>query len=355
MEVLILMKLNKQKLRFLGFFMLILSLVVVSSGCGGGAKQDAGKQAPANQAADKKEDKSKPEPKGSKVESIAIGTASAGSSSNAQGVAFAKIITDDLGIPAKATSVGGSDAVMKNISEGRLQAGIGVSGAVIKGYQNNNKIRTLLVAQRAEPRQLIVRADSGIKTPKDLEGKKLAGKRPALKDLEDFTNAIIEVYKLDKSKIQIVETTETNEATRLLKQGTVDAAVLPGDLRSAPLTELAENTAVKFISIPDEQLQQIMKKMNQGLAKAVIPKGTYKGNDEDVFTIGFQQTLSATSDLPDDVAYNIVKAVLGNKDRLFKLVLAGKDWLPQGKLIPVEGVPLHPGAEKYYKEQGWIK
>lgn len=360
--------------------LMVLSLVLLAVGCGSSgdnkaasskpadskaaAPADSKAAAPADKPADKPaaNDKEKASGSSAKIDSITIGTASAGSSSNAQGIAFAKFISDDLGISTKATAIGGSDAVVKNLGDNRVQLGVATAVALHAGYngiapqKEKIDIRILVAAQRAEPRQLIVRADSGIKTPADLHGKKIIGKRGAIKDIELFMEGIVKAYNLDKSKITIVETADTNEATRALKQGTVDAGILPGDLRSGPITEMTEHTAMKFISFPEDKLKIINGNMGPAIDKAIIPKGTYKGQDEDIFTPGLTQTLTSRADLPDDVAYNIVKSILNNQERLEKNVLGGKDWVIKEKFEPnVAGVPFHPGVLKYYKEKGLVK
>ncbi|MCL6637474.1 MAG: TAXI family TRAP transporter solute-binding subunit [Alicyclobacillus sp.] len=294
------------------------------------------------------------------LSTIAIGTSSVGSDTYNMGTGFAKIISDKLGIPAKSVAFGGGDAVVHNMENGRTQMGIVSTSILLDAYQGQGSfqkkvpVRVLIMAKRAQPRQLVVRADAGIKTPADLEGKTVVGIRPAIADIQQFMNAIISAYHLDKSKIHIVSTTDTNEAINDLEQGSVQAAILPGDLRASFLTQMDQKIDVDWIGFPNDKLQAILKQMGPGFTVAEIPAGTYKNVKENLQTIGSNMTLSVLDSFPDDVAYNIVKTILNDPEEVKQFDFSGKDYLISDSL-PQPPIPYKEGALKYYREKGLVK
>ncbi|MGH6912728.1 MAG: TAXI family TRAP transporter solute-binding subunit, partial [Geminicoccales bacterium] len=88
--------------------------------------------------------------------------------------------------------------------------------------------------------------------------------------------------------------------------------------------------------------------------KATIPGGMYRGTDKDVQTFGVGATLVASADVPEEVVYTLVKAVFQNLDSFKSLHPALK--VLEAKTMATKGLsaPLHPGAEKYFKEAGLI-
>ena len=83
----------------------------------------------------------------------------------------------------------------------------------------------------------------------------------------------------------------------------------------------------------------------------VIPAGTYSGQDEDVVTVGLWTTVFCNASLDDDTAYDIVKSIMESKESLVKAHSFFGDLAPEN-VVDSCLAPLHPGAEKYYKEVG---
>jgi len=86
-------------------------------------------------------------------------------------------------------------------------------------------------------------------------------------------------------------------------------------------------------------------------AKQVVPAGTYKGNDTEIPTVSVMAMLSARADLEADIVYKILSAVYSDLEQLKKAHAKFKDIEMEKGLIGM-GIPLHPGAEKYFKEKG---
>lgn len=118
------------------------------------------------------------------------------------------------------------------------------------------------------------------------------------------------------------------------------------------VTEIATTTAVKFLPLRQDVIAKLGE---EGFQPAVLPRGTFRGQDQDVPTVGFHTNLVARAGLPDEVAYLVTKAICENTAKLarahasFKTFACEKAWTPEAL-----GVPLHPGAARYYKEKGYM-
>lgn len=80
----------------------------------------------------------------------------------------------------------------------------------------------------------------------------------------------------------------------------------------------------------------------------------YAGNEDDVMTFGVKATFVTSSDVAEDTIYQVVKAVFDNFDRFKKLHPAFANMKEEDMITEGNSAPLHPGAEKYYKERGWL-
>jgi uncharacterized protein len=105
----------------------------------------------------------------------------------------------------------------------------------------------------------------------------------------------------------------------------------------------------------DDDLIKFMESV--GLSRGVIPKGSYKdvvNNDQDIPTIAMANTIVASAKVPNDVVHDFVKVLLGNVESVRKVHPAFKDFDPKDA-VKLANVPLHPGAERAYREAGLLK
>ncbi|MCS7233782.1 MAG: TAXI family TRAP transporter solute-binding subunit [Synergistetes bacterium] len=139
----------------------------------------------------------------------------------------------------------------------------------------------------------------------------------------------------------------------LLRDDKADITIDHIPAGQAAISELCMTTKVHFIQLPDE----IIAKLNQmGWDTYVMPAGTWKGQEKDIKTVGSGTVLIATDKLPGDVAYAITKKLCESKKELVSAFAALEVFDPATAWKPLKcGAPLHPGAEKYYKEKGYMK
>jgi len=137
-----------------------------------------------------------------------------------------------------------------------------------------------------------------------------------------------------------------------IKDGKIDAAFTVAGAPTTAITDLATTNEFSMISLTDEALAKIATDY-PFLVQDNLPAGTYNGIDEETKCVAVQAALVASKDVSEDVVYELLKAMFDNADSL-KAAHAKFEYL-DAEYASKGTVPLHPGAEKYYKEIGVIK
>ncbi len=196
--------------------------------------------------------------------------------------------------------------------------------------------------------QIVVRADSGIKTLQDLVGKKVVvgaqGSGTAVNAEQILKAAGI------WDKITPVYA-DFRQGAQMLKLGQVDAVFLTAGIPTSAVVELATTTPVNLVSIPDDVLKKLHEQGYKFYVRVVVPKDTYNGMTSDVPTLAVKAMLACDAKLPDKVVYTITKILFEHLDEL-KQAHKRAAAISLDKALDGMSIPLHPGAEKYYKEKG---
>ncbi|MCX5826240.1 MAG: TAXI family TRAP transporter solute-binding subunit [Deltaproteobacteria bacterium] len=160
-------------------------------------------------------------------------------------------------------------------------------------------------------------------------------------------------YKTIESFGGKVTHTSFGVITKMMVDGQADVFMQVVTAGHPAMTEIAITADVVFLGLSDE----VVKKLSAlGWSPATLPAKTFQGQTTPVHTIGTTTSLIASDKLPNDTAYAVTKALCENRDALGKGHAGLKYFNPQVAWKPANlGVPLHPGAEKYYKEKGWMK
>jgi TRAP transporter TAXI family solute receptor len=260
-------------------------------------------------------------------------------------------------VSARVVAVGGADATLRAIGDKKSELGMVHTWALYKAFagappfDKKLDVRTLLTGQETG-NCLIARADRGIKSPADLAGKTIVGERPALKSVDEYTYALLDLYGI-KGKVKVISTAETREAMQALQQGTVDAVVLPCGLRAPHITELMESVASVTVDIPDDKMKELLAKTTPGAITGTNPPNTYKGQVNPYTIPVYQTVLVSSADLSEDAVYRITKAIVEKQDALVAAHPTGRAWTLENTLRGTNfAVPFHPGAVKYFKERG---
>ena len=198
--------------------------------------------------------------------------------------------------------------------------------------------------------QIVASADSGIKSLADLKGKRVSV-GAAKSGTELNARAIFKAAGLGYGDLAKVEYLPFGESVELMKNRQLDATLQSAGLGVASIRDLA--TAVKIVVIP-VPADVVAKVGDPAYQPATIPANTYGGQTEVVATAAIPNFLVTHSGVSDEVAYGMAKAMYGNIDTLYAAHNAAKA-IKRENAIKGMPVPLHPGAERYYKEVGLIK
>ena len=138
-----------------------------------------------------------------------------------------------------------------------------------------------------------------------------------------------------------------------IKDGKVDAAFTVAGAPTTAITDLATTNEFNMLSLSDEALAYIGENF-PFLVQDNLPAFTYDGIDQETKCVAVQAALVASEDVSEDVVYELLKTMFDNKDELVSG--HGKfQFLDPQYAVDGASVPLHPGAEKYYKEVGVLK
>jgi TRAP transporter TAXI family solute receptor len=209
----------------------------------------------------------------------------------------------------------------------------------------------MIFSYQIGPYHYVTRADSGIETLDDLKGKKVfagppggAAKRVVLTNLKAATGLTEEDME--------VQTYGFDAAIQAFQDDKIDVIVLPTNVPSPSIQQFALTKEIRILDVPVEKLS-----INPatGGTTNVIPAGAYGDNHKggDARTHGAIVNFSAGMHVPEDVVYEVTKAIWENLGEIHETAV----WMPN-TITPEQGLELiagrlHPGAERYYREKGW--
>lgn len=198
--------------------------------------------------------------------------------------------------------------------------------------------------------QIVANADAGIKTLADLKGKRISV-GAARSGTELNARAIFKAAGMTYADLAKVEYLAFGESVELIKNRQLDATLQSAGLGVASIRDLA--TAIKIVVIP-VPADVVAKVGDPAYQVAVIPANTYNGQTADIATAAIPNFLVTHSGVSDELAYQMAKQMYDNIDTLYAAHNAAKA-IKRENAIKGMPVPLHPGAERYYKEVGLIK
>ncbi len=198
---------------------------------------------------------------------------------------------------------------------------------------------------------LVTRDDAGISSVDDLKGHPVnignpgSGQRGNAED-------VLRIYGINADTDIEAQGLQQNEASRALIDKKIDAFFYTVGNPAAAIEEPAQSTDIDIISINSQEIIDFIADKPY-YVMATLPTGTYKGVDEPVETYAVKATVVASEMLGEDVVYDVVKIVFENLDELKAAHAAFANLTPE-EMLQGLSAPLHPGAEKYFNEQGWM-
>lgn len=205
---------------------------------------------------------------------------------------------------------------------------------------------TAIAALYTETVQLIT-CNPDIKSVADLKGKNVS---IGSSGSGVYFNAMDFLAAYDMTEADIVPTYQSfGDSAEALKDGKIDAAFVVAGAPTPAVTDLATSKATYLVSLDAEHVAKLQE-ISPVYAESVIPAGTYEGQEADVVTVGVKATIIANGQVTDDQAYAIVKAIFEGKDAITEAHAKGADL--DLAYASTCGVPYHPGAARYFAEQG---
>jgi TRAP transporter TAXI family solute receptor len=264
------------------------------------------------------------------------------------------------GVVAVAQSSHGSVSNVQAIAAGTLDSGFAQADVafwaftgtgIFTGKQKLDQLRAIANLY-PEHVHLVVRKGAGVDTVRDLKGKRVSLDEQGSGTLV-AAQLILEAFGLKETDVQ-AEYVTADKAVQRMKDGALDAFFFFAGYPAPAITELAATVAIDLVPIVGAPVEALHAKYGFFTADTV-PVGTYKGvTRTDTLAVGAQWLVSAN--VPEPLVYGITQALWNDTTR--QLLDKGH---PKAKLIrrdtALQGlaVPLHPGAERYYKEVGSLK
>lgn len=267
--------------------------------------------------------------------------------------------TADHNLKCTAPSTGGSVANINAIKAGDMDMGVAQSDAQFNAYNgvgdfDGDAFENLrsVFSVHPEPFTVVARADSGIETFADLKGKRVNIGNPGSGQYATM-QVVMDKLGWTMGDFALASELKPAEQSAALGDNKVDAIIYTVGHPNGSIQEATSTVDAKLIPVTGPEIDELVAD-NPYYAVATIPGGMYAGTDEDVTTFGVKATFVTSADVPDDVVYEVVKAVFDNFDRFKGLHPAFANLQPEEMISQGLSAPLHPGAEKYYQEQGWL-
>lgn len=283
---------------------------------------------------------------------LTYATGPVGSFGHTTGSPWASLMGTDIGVPISVEATAGFSINILMIDEGKADIAMTTSDLGYQGWDGadwskGRKLhnqRTIMVFG-ANVIQIYASRKSGIKSLGDING------RSANPSRRRSGSDLIFRGMMDTLGIKPVRITNQNpaDANTLLGDGRLDVAAVTGSLPHPAVSEFDATHEMAMVGMTDEQRKKFLEG-NPYLSPYEIPAGAYKGVTAPVKTVAGFIVISVRADMPDSLAYALVKATFVKKDALAG---AHKSYASiDPKNIVYATVPVHPGAAKYYEEQG---
>lgn len=325
------------------FISVILALVMVLAlvGCG---SQSANTDSSADNS-------------GSEKYNLIIGTGGVGGTYYPLGGALASVWTKYLdNVTVSAQSTGASVENTQLLENGEVELALtqnDLAEYAVKGeYMFTKKYEKMQLIGRlySEPIQVFVRNDSGIKSIADMAGKRISVSYPG-SGANANAEQLLGVFGITVNDIKAEYPSNSDTADRM-KDGLLDGMLTTTGAPNATFQEMCMSADCTLLSLSDEDCDKIIAQY-PFFAKYTIPAGSYEGQTEDVQTLCVQSVLAVSTDLSEDLVYDLTKTLWENQTELSGMLSALSDLSVDNALEGIT-VDYHPGAVKYYKEIGMM-
>ncbi|CDQ19076.1 TAXI family TRAP transporter solute-binding subunit [Halobacillus karajensis] len=325
-------------------FVLALAFTTILAACGG----DGGSEEASGSS-------------GSGSESIVLGTGGTSGTYYPIGGALKPVFEESDSIDnVTVESTGASVANIQNIEDSLNQMAIimsdvGYDAIEGKGQFDGNAVDVQAMAGMYQNVvQVVALKESGISSIEDLEGKKV-GVGKVGSGVEQSAQKVLEAVGLTYDDLSKVTHTGYADSVQEMKNGNLDAAFFTSGVPNSNITDLMQQTDIHFVEIKGDTAEALMEKYPFYKANTIEAgdEASY-GLEESVETVGIQNMIIVSPDLSEDVVYDMTKRYyeyLGTEE----VSVGALKQLDRDEIAKDLIAPLHPGAKKFYEEQGILE
>lgn len=292
---------------------------------------------------------------------VTIGTGSVTGVYYPTGGAICRLVNKgrkDHGIRCSVESTGGSVYNITTIAGGELDMAVAQSDVQFQAVNGtkkfekagkNEKLRAVF-SVHPEPFNVVARADAGIKEFTDLKGKRVNIGNPG-SGQRNTLEAIMPKFGWSKKDFKLASELKGAEQSAALCDNKVDAIIYVVGVPNGSIKEATTACDAVMVNVRGKEIDELIAEYPY-YSTATIPGGTYRGTDEDTVTFGVRATFVSSTDVSEEVIYQITKAVFENFDNFKKMHPAFTNLKKEEMIKAGLSAPLHDGAVKYYKEAG---
>jgi uncharacterized protein len=264
------------------------------------------------------------------------------------------------GLVAIAQSSNGAVANVNAIQTDALESGFTQSDVAYWAftgtgiYQGEPEVENLRAIANLYPESihLVARKGAGIKSVKDLKGKRVSLDEPGSGTLVD-ARIILDAFGLSEDDIEPVYL-KPSPGVQKLKASELDAFIIVAGYPTGSVADLCRDDGCELVPIDGPEVDALLAEY-RFFTRDTIPAGTYEGIGQETTTISVGAQWVVAAEIDEELVYGITKALWHPNAR--KLLDHGH---AKGSTITLEsaldniGIPLHPGAERYYEEAGLL-
>ncbi|NBY28167.1 MAG: TAXI family TRAP transporter solute-binding subunit [Betaproteobacteria bacterium] len=266
-----------------------------------------------------------------------------------------KAVVDGKKISATAEAAGASVGNAKLLGTKDIESAFVAADILDAAYNGkaqfaNAPLKNLraLGALYPETVQLITRADSGINSVKDLKGKSISSGAPGSGQYQLVTD-LLKVYGMARSDVK-EDSSSFTQAVDKIKDGNLHATLITGGVPVAAVTDFAQSHALKIIPLAGPEVAALLKEQPY-YTQVQLPANSYKGQTAAVPTLAVMAIWATHDGVPENQAYEVTKALYDNIAIMGQVHVQGQN-ISLSTATAVAGVPLHPGALRYFKSKG---
>jgi len=241
------------------------------------------------------------------------------------------------------------------LGRGSIESAFVAADVLDAAYNGKNQFKRPIKNLRAlgalYPETVQLVAQPGISSFNDLKGQSISSGSPGSGQWQ-LLGDLLSAHGMTRDDIK-EDYSSFSQSAEKIKDGNLDASLITAGSPTASIVELSNGHEISIVPLTGAPVKKLLEKQPY-YAATTLPGGTYKGIDNDVETLAVRAVWATHADLSDDIAYAVTKALYENTDTLAKVHVKGKEISLETALQSVS-IPLHPGAERYYREKGLIK